>query len=263
MKLHIAGRRGSKVNRDKDTFFRDIRMWDFIAKNSNDEIARGGWKNSYNGKLFSHEEMKEYSDNVYIKLKPFLDKYKTVVLEIGCASGLTMYRLAPYVKSYIGTDMASVNLKINEERNRKREIKNIKLFQCRADEITKFKNESVDLIIINSVIQYFKTEEYLLNVIEKCAETIDDKGIIYIGDVRDKEKKDMYEQSLMEYQQMSQTNRKVARKQNELFLGQSLFLDLKNKYSYCKDITISNKIGELQNELTKYRFDVMIRSEKE
>lgn len=250
------------MHKDDNTFLRDIRMWDFIARNSNNEIARGGWKNSYNGELFSHEEMKEYSDNVYIKLKPYLNKCKTIALEIGCASGLTMYRIAPYVKSYIGTDMAGVNLRINEKYNRERKIKNIKLFQCRADEIVKFIDENINLIIINSVIQYFKTEEYLLSVIEKSAEIINDRGIIYIGDVRDKEKKELYEQSLMDYQRKTQIKRKNARRSNELFVGRSFFHNLKNKYPYCKDVITSDKIGGIQNELVKYRFDTVIKIEK-
>lgn len=59
---------------DRSRYLRDTKIWDFTAKNSNDEIARGGWRNSYDGNLFSREEMQEYADDVYIKLKLHLNK---------------------------------------------------------------------------------------------------------------------------------------------------------------------------------------------
>lgn len=168
------------MGRIKTDFLRDARIWDFVARNSDNEIAAGGWKNSYDGKLFSVQEMQEYADDVYFKLKNYLDEEKTCVLEIGCASGITMYRIAPYVKRYIGTDMAMENLKKNKKRNIERNISNIELAQCRADEILKFKDANINIVILNSVIQYFATEEYLLDIVEKAAAIIDGGGGDYL-----------------------------------------------------------------------------------
>lgn len=245
--------------KDHSVFLRDARIWDFVARNSEDKIARGGWRNSYDGELFSEAEMNEYADNVYIKLEPYIDKNKTVLLEIGCASGLTMYRIAPFVKKYIGTDMASVNLKKNEKYNQENNIKNIILCQCRADEIMKFQNENINMIIINSVIQYFGTEKYLLNVIEKSAQILKNNGVLFIGDVRDKAKKDLYERSVLDFYQAKHQDVKSIRKSDELFVEKRFFSDLKEKYPFIKGVTTSNKLGNIQNELIQYRFDALIQ----
>lgn len=162
---------------DRSRYLRDAKIWDFTARNSNDEIARGGWRSSYDGSLFSKEEMQEYADDVYIKLKPYLNKSKTVVLEIGCASGITMYRIVPHVKEYIGTDMASVNLEKNAMFNEQNNIQNVTLKQCRADEIDTLPISGVDIVIMNSVIQYFYDTGYLIDVICKAMNIMSNGGL--------------------------------------------------------------------------------------
>lgn len=246
----------------KKDFLRDARIWDFVARNACDEIAAGGWKNSYDGNLFSVEEMREYADDVYLKLQRHLDKTKTCVLEVGCASGITMYRIAPYVKRYIGTDMAKENLKKNEKRNIEHKITNIELEQCRADEILKFKDEHINIIIINSVIQYFGTEEYLLDIIKKAATLIENDGILYIGDVRDAELKAHYEQSVIDYYSLHQMDLRGIRTSDELFVKRDFFTELKDQYPFVKQVLITEKLGSIENELTKYRYDVLINIEK-
>lgn len=251
------------MSSNKSDFLRDARIWDFVARNADDEIARGGWRNSYNGEFFSIEEMSEYAEDVYIKLHPYMDKNATVVLEIGCASGITMYKIAPYVKKYIGTDMAAVNLGKNEIKNQKEGITNIELYQCEADEIIQFKPLNVNVIIINSVVQYFKSENYLLRVIECAGEIIKNRGVIYVGDVRDKAKRSMFEQSVLEYYRLNHIDEKTIRKVDELFLDKSFFIGLKDRYSFIKEAKVSDKVGEIQNELLTYRFDAILEIEKD
>ena len=75
------------------------KFWDYIAVNAHDDIEAGGWYSSFGGESFSLREMKQYTDNTIKKLLPYLSNEK-VVIEIGCASGLTMFHVAPYVKKY-------------------------------------------------------------------------------------------------------------------------------------------------------------------
>ena len=214
---------------------KEARIWDYVARNASNEIEAGGWRNSYDGKLFSDEEMQEFAADVYIKLKPYLNSTSTSVLEIGCASGITMFKIAPYVKRYIGSDMSQVNLNRNQEKIIRENIDNIHIVNCKADKINIFQNEKIDIIIMNSVCQYF---------------------------VRDADKKEEFEKSIENYCLANKVRNKKRGDSSELFLPQSFWGELKMDYSEIREIGISSKIGSIKNELTKYRYDVLIHVEK-
>ena len=80
-------------------------VWDDVGRRTFDDISGGGWTSSYTGEWLSREVMDEYGDNILDKLSPYLDR-QARVLEIGCASGISMFRLAPRVGSYCGTDLS-------------------------------------------------------------------------------------------------------------------------------------------------------------
>ncbi|MDE7476353.1 MAG: hypothetical protein K2M91_00130 [Lachnospiraceae bacterium] len=77
------------------------KMWDIIASHSdNNQLKQSGWISSYTNELFTVEEMKEYANNAVINLTPFIES-KSKVFEIGIASGLTYFEIAPLVDRYI------------------------------------------------------------------------------------------------------------------------------------------------------------------
>lgn len=206
---------------------KEARIWDYVARNATNEIEAGGWRNSYDGKLFSAEEMREFAEDVYIKLKPYLNKMSTSVMEIGCASGITMFKIAPYVKRYIGSDMSRVNLERNQEKIARENIKNISIVNCKADEISIFQDEKIDIVIINSVCQYFGTEDYLFDVIKKCIQILNKEGIIYFGDVRDADKREEFEKSIEDYALANKIRNKKRSDSSELFLPKGFWKNLK------------------------------------
>lgn len=239
----------------------NARMWDYIAVNSNSNIEAGGWYNSYSGLPFSEQEMKEFADDVYIKLKEYIDESKTI-LEIGCASGITMYRLAPYCRQYIGTDMAAVNLKKNQEYIEKNNIHNICLFQCEANQVGKVCQQPVNIVIINSVVQYFPGINYLKQVVEAACQLISqipEGGIVYIGDVMDLDKKNGLYESLIEYKKAHPEAKTKQNLSEELFLPRHFFYYLQGLIPEVSEVIISDKEGRTNNELLSYRYDVILK----
>ncbi len=75
----------------------DRKLWEYVGEESVDEVTGGGWSSSYTGEPIPQEEMDEYGDNVLKKLEPHITS-QTRILEIGCASGISMFRLAPNLK---------------------------------------------------------------------------------------------------------------------------------------------------------------------
>lgn len=234
-------------------------IFNFIAKKYNDPISSSGFISSFTGKPFSKEEVEEFSQNVYLKLKIYLDIQNTKVLEIGCANGITMYRIAPFVKKYIGTDIAKVNLEKNAKYNAEHNITNIELHNLAADEIDKIKCRNINVVILNSVVQYFDSEEYLMEVIEKAAKIMNYNGILYIGDIRDRDKISLYKEELVNYRRLHNLPLKNNVSDTELCIKKGFFKELKKNYPYIKSFEISDKIGKIENELTKYRYDCLMK----
>ncbi|MFD3269441.1 thioester reductase domain-containing protein [Paenibacillus dendritiformis] len=237
-------------------------LWEYTGSAAGDEIAGGGWVNSYTGEHFSKQEMDEYGDNVLAKLRPYLNK-RQKVLEIGCASGITMYRIAPMVKEYYGTDLSGVIIAKNQMRNEQEGIQNITLRKLAAHEIGSVPG-TFDLIILNSVVQCFHGHNYFRSVLRQAIAKLDTEGLIFIGDVMDQERKEEFIDSLREFAAQHPDKRSAPKLDwdEELFLSQSFFLDLQQDMKEIRHIEFSNKLGSIRNELTEYRYDVLLRINK-
>ncbi|MFC2140931.1 amino acid adenylation domain-containing protein [Acidobacteriota bacterium] len=238
-------------------------LWRHVAETAVDEITGGGWVSSYTGQPFSKTEMDEYGDNILKKLTPLLNK-NMKVLEIGCASGITMYRIAPRVNSYYGTDFSLAMIEKNREKVKKEDHRNIVLSPLPAHQVHRLEEKNFDLVIMNSVIQCFHGHNYLRNVIGKVIDGMNDHGYLFIGDVMDLELKETLIRDLADFKR-SNRGKKYKTKTDfsqELFISRGFFEDLKIDLPGIRSIEFSPKIYTIENELTKYRYDVLITIDK-
>lgn len=245
---------------DKKNSLMNKRLWDVTAMNAKDDIEIGGWMSSYTREKFTMNEINDFINNTKAKLLPYL-KEENTVLEIGCASGFTMYSLSPYVRRYVGVDMSAVSVKKNLKKIEEENIKGVEVKCMAADEISEFEDESFDVIILNSVIHCFKGYNYFYKVLKEIFKKVKKNGIVYIGDVMDLELKEQFENSLVEYAKENNYNTKVDIS-NEFLLSAKFFECLKNELPIIQDILISRKECEVKNELTMYRFDTLIKMNK-
>lgn len=233
------------------------KIWDYISVNASSQIEEGGFYHCFNNEPFSQEEVKEYVDNAYLKLKDHMDKEKTA-FEIGCASGLTMFRLLPYLKAYIGVDMAGVNIRKNKESVRQKEIKNVELFQCEADKIGSLSVGTIDILIINSVAQYFPGINYFRDVIIQGINMMGEEGILYIGDVMDLAKRKDLVRAALQYKEEHPDADTRTDYSDDLFFCRKYFEYLSSTVDGIYKIEITDKIGSIKNEMTNYRYDVIL-----
>ena len=238
-------------------------LWDYVGEEAEDDIAAGGWVNSYTGEDLSREVMDEYGDNILKKLRPLLGK-EDKVLEIGCSSGISMFRLAPLVKSYHGTDLSSEILKKTERDRAKLGLENITLTVCPAHEIDQIGEDGFDLIIVNSVVQCFNGHNYLRSVLKQAIHLLGRKGRIFIGDIMDQDEKSTMIDSFLTFK-----NENIGKGyttkidwSNEMFLSRSFFEDLKFDFPVINQVSFTGKIGELKSELTDFRFDALLMIDK-
>jgi fengycin family lipopeptide synthetase D len=244
----------------------DVELWHHVAETAVDEITAGGWFSSYTGEPFSKQEMEEYSQNILEKVKPLLDK-NTRVLEIGCASGLSMFKIAPLVQLYYGTDMSQLIIEKNRQRVEKENISNIRLTCLAAHEIHRLDERDFDLIILNSVIQSFHGHNYLRRVMGQVISLVKEKGFIFVGDIMDQDKKQALVNELTQFKRQHKHLEKTYQIKTdwsaELFVSRSFFTDLSIEYPGIKHIDFSGKIYTIENELTKFRYDALLSIDKQ
>ncbi|MED1798837.1 non-ribosomal peptide synthetase [Brevibacillus porteri] len=236
----------------------DEQLWNFVNQKASNEIEAGGWVSSYSGESFSKEEMEQYANNVLIKLEPYLH-HSCRVLEIGCASGLTMYKVAPHVGLYVGTDLSESAIAANRVRTEREGLSHIRLQTLAAHEIDQLSEEPFDIVIINSVVQLFPHHRYLLEVLKKSVALCKDDGILFIGDVMDLETKAQLEESLLRYKAVHPDARTKTNWSNELFLPKVFWEELSGEIPAVKETQCEKKIGTLKNELTSFRYDVLMK----
>ena len=209
------------------------------------------WKRYYDNKLFKKEELDEWFLNTKQKLNWIITEDSSV-LEIGCGNGLISSYLSNKCRKYVGVDNSKIcidklQLIFNKNKNFTFIKEDADSFQVHSDKF--------DVIIINSVIQYFPNLEYFIKVIQQSLINLKDDGVIYIGDVR----------SLMhtwylerKFKFRYKNFEKFYKKENELLYNTEIFHYLPLIFNKIKSIKIDLKRGYENNELSRYRYDVFI-----
>ncbi|MEP5767386.1 amino acid adenylation domain-containing protein, partial [Nisaea sp.] len=225
-----------------------------------------GWDSTFTGEPLSTEEMRECVDNAISRILELDPRH---LLEIGCGTGLLLYRLVPECESYLGTDLSSVaieQLKVRQNRLLVERLSEAALRAQTADDFQGIAAGSFDTLVLNSVIQYFPSHDYLLAVLREAVERCADGGAIFVGDVRSlpllrgyhgavqcfKAESDLTSADLSE-----RIEDHLAREQ-ELAVAPAFFDMLRRELPRIAGVEIRPKRGAVHNEMTCFRYDVVI-----
>jgi amino acid adenylation domain-containing protein len=223
-----------------------------------------GWNSSYTKLAIPDWEMREWVENTVSRI---LSLSPQRVLEIGCGTGLLLSRVAPKSKEYWGIDYSSAALQHVEQMYKTLSgLDNVHLLQQTADNFDGIPQGECDTVVINSVVQYFPSVDYLLQVIEGAITTIAQQGKIFMGDVRSlplleafhaavQLSQASFERTIEQWQQ--QVNSSVAAEE-ELLIDPGFFIALKQHFPQITWVEIQPKRGNAQNELTQFRYDVTL-----
>ena len=238
-------------------------MWEHVARETFDDISGGGWKSSYTGEWLSREVMDEYGENIRRKLEPLLNE-QSRVLEIGCASGISMFRLAPLVGRYYGTDLSRGIIAWAGREAAGRGLDQVRLAALAAHEIDQIDEHEFDVVIINSVIECFSGHNYLRQVLRKAIALMPDDGYLFLGNVWDQDLKQEFVNSLLEFkrQHPNQGYRTKTDRADELYLSRTFLEDLRCDLPEIAEIEYSGMLGSAESELSRFGFDALIRIEK-
>jgi natural product biosynthesis luciferase-like monooxygenase protein len=246
-------------------------LWDASYAGSADGLHRpadpslntAGWVSSYTGALIPDGEMREWAEATAERIRALKPRR---VLEIGCGTGMLALRIAPGCERYHGVDFSPAALRYVEEQTARQGLTNLTLQQAAADELPGLDPGSFDVVVINSVIQYFPSVAYLVNVLEKVVGLMKDGGAIFVGDVRSLPLQRAFHTSVALAQAPAdlpadevrcRANQRLER-DNELVLDPTLFRALPQHLPRIRRVEIQLKRGRSRNELTCFRYDVTL-----
>ena len=224
-----------------------------------------GWNSSYTGLPYSSEEMREWVDQTVHQILALRPRR---LLEIGCGSGLLLFRIAPRCEYYVATDLSEVVLtSFQRELSARDDLAQVTLLQRMADDFGGFEPESFDTVIINSVVQYFPSVEYLLRVLEGAVRVTKSGGTVFIGDLRNLSLLEAFHVSTQMAQapntlsviDLRERVRRNMLQDEQLAIDPALFEVLKADLPRVCDVELQLKRGRYQNETTKFRYDVRLR----
>ncbi|MBV9268914.1 MAG: amino acid adenylation domain-containing protein, partial [Acidobacteriaceae bacterium] len=224
-----------------------------------------GWESSYTGQAIAAAEMKVWVESTVdriLKLQP------RRVWEIGCGTGLLLFRVAPHCQRYYGTDISDTALNALAKHVHRPELHLPELLTLERRPAHEFAASAgqFDTVILNSVAQYFPDLDYFLEVVTGAVEAVGPQGTVFLGDLRSLPSIEMFQTSVLMYQapatmtaeQMRRRVRLNVAQEGELLLDPELFAALRQRIPKIRRIEVQLKRGRAHNELTRFRYDVTL-----
>ncbi|MCW5314092.1 amino acid adenylation domain-containing protein [Nostoc sp. KVJ3] len=232
---------------------------------SNDPILNlAGWNDSYTGKPIPEAAMQEWRDTTVAQI---LELEPQRIWEIGCGTGLLLFKIAPHCQQYLGTDFSPEALHYIEQHLKQQSLQDkVTLKFSAANQFDSIETNAYDLVIINSVIQYFPSLDYFLQVLEGAVKAVKTHGSIFIGDVRNLQLLEAFHTAVefhrapdeLSIKDLHQQIQKSIDTEGELLIDPDLFFALKQRFPRISHVQIQLQRGYAQTEMSRFRYDVVL-----
>ncbi len=207
----------------------------------------------------------EWLENSVARLKELGAKK---IYEIGSGAGQVLFELAPCAEYYLATDYAqaaitNINERLTEEAGR---WSHVSAAVAAADDFSVVGDRPLDLVIVNSVAQYFPDVDYLINVINQAAGKLTGGGCIFIGDMQGMGTLKMHHamdylpraSDLTSVKSFKEVVANRVRIEEELVADPSFFYLLPELLPSISGVEVQLRKGRSINETTKYHYDVWL-----
>jgi amino acid adenylation domain-containing protein/thioester reductase-like protein len=227
-----------------------------------------GWHSSLTDAPFTTKEMLDWRAGTLRRLRQVISDGARPglprVLEIGCGTGLVLLSLAPQTSSYIGTDISVLALSDLRSRLAGPAFSHVRLVAAAAHEAVAEATD-VDLIVINSTVQYFPHPEYLRDLLNFCVSRLAPGGCIFVGDVRDLSLAREFYRSVGIARGVCgpALDEWVAGRvtgEEELLVSPAWFDQYASERSVITAVEVTPRLDRYDTEMSRYRYDVVLRS---
>lgn len=223
------------------------------------DFELAGWRDSYTGTAIPAEQVRECVQRTGERIRALSPRR---LLEVGCGLGLIIRAVAPHCERYVAVDLSEVAIVALRKASLPPQVD---LRVCGAHQLRTLRDVRVDTVVITSVVQYFPSIEYFVDVLGQCLDAIEGRGAVFIGDLRSLPLAPTLHASLELAKQsgLSEASLKssVARRlsaERELLIDPALFSALREKFPRITGVEILHKRGRASNELNRFRYDVVL-----
>ncbi len=254
---------------DEDTAAEQVAGWETVFEATYGEAGSApdptldltGWNSSYTGRPIPEPEMREWVERTVERVLALRPRR---VLEIGCGTGLLLFRVAPHTCHYHGTDFSRAALGLVARHLG--ELPQVRLSARPADRLEGLETEPFDTVVVNSVAQYFPGAEYLLRVLEGAAACVRPGGRVFVGDVRGLPLLGAFHASVELFRapgdlaaaRLRERVRRGMAEEQELLLDPEFFEALRGRIPRVGRVEVQAKRGAHDNEVSRFRYDVVL-----
>ncbi|TKC98038.1 non-ribosomal peptide synthetase/type I polyketide synthase [Polyangium fumosum] len=227
-----------------------------------------GWESSYTRQPYAEELMRVWRDCTVARIRALEPRR---VWEIGCGTGLLLLQIAPGCDAYLGTDFSEPVLQKLRPELVMRGLSHVRLERREANAFTGEDAGTYDTIILNSIVQYFPSSAYLREVIEGAVRAVGRGGRVFLGDIRNQALLEAFHASVELYRAAPDTPVATLRErwshavesEGELLVAPDFFRSLCDEIPRLTHAEIWLKRGRGDDEMTRYRYDVVLFVEEE
>ncbi|WP_198653556.1 methyltransferase [Actinocorallia populi] len=226
-----------------------------------EDLDLSGWRASDTGQPLPVEHMRawvEHTVDLVAGLRP------RRILELGCGTGLLAHRLRGRAEGYVGTDVSGTAV----ERLSAQDLPGTAFVRAGAHEAASpevraamaglgFPEGRPDCVVINSVTQCFPGVAYLRAVLHDAIELVEPGGSILVGDVRDARLLDHFARWAEHGDPEAAAERRA--REPELLFDPPLLARLARESGRTVRMSVHPKTMTADTELTRYRFDAVLR----
>ena len=245
-----------------------VTQWESVFDNAYEAEAAApsfrGWNSSYTDRPIPEIEMREWLQSTVQRIRSLSPNR---ILEIGCGVGLLVQRLAPATPDYLATDLSSRAVKdLRAWVATQPALCHVDVRQREARDFSGIEAGRYDLVVLNSVAQYFPGVDYFLEVLRGAANVVGAGGTVFIGDLRHLAHVPVFHTSVqlarasatLTVRQLQRRIDRAIAQDKELVLDPELFRALASELQ-MGGVDVLLKRGRFDNELTNYRYDVVLR----
>ena len=222
-----------------------------------------GWESSYDGRPIPLDEMDEWRRSIVERIRELRPRH---VLEIGVGSGLILSQLYAECESYWATDFSEQA--IRTLRAHLGAHPTVRLSTQAADDLAGLPAGHFDTIVVNSVVQYFPDADYLRRVLTALTTLLAPGGSLFVGDVRNLDLLHTFHTAVelaraddaKDASELQRRARRRAEREKELLVAPGFFHRFARATEGLADADVRVKRGRAHNELTRYRYDVVLRA---
>ncbi len=222
-----------------------------------------GWVSSYTGEPLPEVDMQDF---VAHTLERILALQPRRLLEIGCGTGSVLMNIAPHCEAYVGTDLSARTLEALQARVHRQGWDHVQLLHRPARDFSGLAEGGFDTVVINSVIQYFPDAGYLADVIEGAMRALAPGGRLFIGDVRHLSLQGAFQSAVQLFRSPADRPCSELREQTgqamsfekELLVAPGFFAVLQRRIPAIRALRILPKACRHDNEMSRFRYDVVL-----